>query len=404
MSEMKRSPNFHVGDLVRVKHGVADVDYPDIPMGGWVGRISKVEKGTYLIRWSIETLENVHPVYRKRCERDGVNIEEYWVSVDNLEPAPIEPLNMEQPTAIITRPLSVDNQGDRICMAYGLTSDDPLPYDSKATELSYFNYLKTNLTFPFPAQFFDPIKDRKREVTVTGMCDDFPLDEGFGVMCEVLDGGEKGQMPLSELEVESGNPNHQMVDDYITWFVNVPEAGVDDDLDGDWGEELEDEELEDEEDDLDDKPAQDYEEESLPSRQKAGRNDPCPCGSGKKFKKCCLGKEQSQQEKEIRSKFPIGTIALYGPDDKRTTKIAAAVIKREGADPILNRWVGTNVEDNPKVQREIQEFFKKHGVKSVVATDRNMGCPHEEGEDFPVGGDCPFCPWWKGKQGSGAKE
>jgi hypothetical protein len=25
---------------------------------------------------------------------------------------------------------------------------------------------------------------------------------------------------------------------------------------------------------------------------KVGRNDPCPCGSGKKYKKCCLGKEQ----------------------------------------------------------------------------------------------------------------
>jgi preprotein translocase subunit SecA len=23
------------------------------------------------------------------------------------------------------------------------------------------------------------------------------------------------------------------------------------------------------------------------SKQKAGRNDPCPCGSGKKYKKCC---------------------------------------------------------------------------------------------------------------------
>jgi hypothetical protein len=22
-------------------------------------------------------------------------------------------------------------------------------------------------------------------------------------------------------------------------------------------------------------------------KEKAGRNDPCPCGSGKKFKKCC---------------------------------------------------------------------------------------------------------------------
>ena len=27
---------------------------------------------------------------------------------------------------------------------------------------------------------------------------------------------------------------------------------------------------------------------------KAGRNDPCPCGSGKKYKKCCLTKDQSQ--------------------------------------------------------------------------------------------------------------
>ena len=26
------------------------------------------------------------------------------------------------------------------------------------------------------------------------------------------------------------------------------------------------------------------------SSRKIGRNDPCPCGSGKKFKKCCLGK------------------------------------------------------------------------------------------------------------------
>jgi hypothetical protein len=24
--------------------------------------------------------------------------------------------------------------------------------------------------------------------------------------------------------------------------------------------------------------------------KKVGRNDPCPCGSGKKFKKCCIGK------------------------------------------------------------------------------------------------------------------
>jgi SEC-C motif-containing protein len=30
--------------------------------------------------------------------------------------------------------------------------------------------------------------------------------------------------------------------------------------------------------------------ETAPIARKIGRNDPCPCGSGKKYKKCCLGK------------------------------------------------------------------------------------------------------------------
>jgi uncharacterized protein YecA (UPF0149 family) len=25
---------------------------------------------------------------------------------------------------------------------------------------------------------------------------------------------------------------------------------------------------------------------------KIGRNEPCPCGSGKKYKKCCLGEDE----------------------------------------------------------------------------------------------------------------
>lgn len=27
---------------------------------------------------------------------------------------------------------------------------------------------------------------------------------------------------------------------------------------------------------------------------KIGRNDPCPCGSGKKYKRCCLNKAKEQ--------------------------------------------------------------------------------------------------------------
>jgi hypothetical protein len=65
--------------------------------------------------------------------------------------------------------------------------------------------------------------------------------------------------------------------------------------------------------------------------------------------------------------------------------------------------VATDVLSNPKIQKEIERFFKEHGVTRVGMSSGNLGCPHEEGKDFPVGGDCPFCPFWKGKQGSGAK-
>ena len=131
-----------------------------------------------------------------------------------------------------------------------------------------------------------------------------------------------------------------------------------------------------------------------------GPYDPCPCDSGKKYKFCCAAKAKANR----RGKFPIGTVCHYGPDDKTTTKIAAGVILRENADPILERFVGTNVIGDPKVAEQIKRLFARHGVKNVIVTAGNIGCPHEEGDDFPLGADCPFCPFWAGKQGTARRE
>jgi hypothetical protein len=144
------------------------------------------------------------------------------------------------------------------------------------------------------------------------------------------------------------------------------------------------------------------------ARKKLSRNAPCPCGRGKKYKHCCFRK-RDEQDLDLGGgsplpPYPICTVAMYGPDDKTTTKIAASVIVHDGAEPIIQRWVVTNVTTNPKVQEELKDFFRQHGVKRVVMSEGNMGCPHEEGEDFPLGEDCPFCPFWKGKQGSNRKE
>ena len=129
--------------------------------------------------------------------------------------------------------------------------------------------------------------------------------------------------------------------------------------------------------------------------------DPCPCGSGKKYKFCCAGK---RKEEGSHGKFPVGTVAYYGPDDKTTTKIAAGVVAREDAEPVMQRWIGDeNIRTDEKVAAEIKRFFARHGVKTVVSTDIVIGCPHEEGIDFPLGQDCPLCPFWKGKQGPAAR-
>ncbi len=125
--------------------------------------------------------------------------------------------------------------------------------------------------------------------------------------------------------------------------------------------------------------------------------DPCPCGSGKKFKFCC-------RKKSGQGKYPVGTVAYYGPNDTTCTKIVAGVIQAEKAEPILKRFVGTDVFTSPKVAEQIKAFFVESRVQNVVAADGIIGCPHEEGEDFPLGEDCPFCPFWKGKQGTARKD
>lgn len=37
--------------------------------------------------------------------------------------------------------------------------------------------------------------------------------------------------------------------------------------------------------------------------QKIGRNDPCPCGSGKKYKQCCLSKKTPSGKRKLTAKW-----------------------------------------------------------------------------------------------------
>ena len=81
---------FKPGDNVRVRHGVNGPDFPDIPLGGWAGTVKEVEEGepptTVLVAWDRATLRGMHRIYKKRCERDGLELESMWLGDEDLEP------------------------------------------------------------------------------------------------------------------------------------------------------------------------------------------------------------------------------------------------------------------------------------------------------------------------------
>lgn len=98
--------------------------------------------------------------------------------------------------------------------------------------------------------------------------------------------------------------------------------------------------------------------------------------------------------------YPVATVAYYGPDASKATKVAVGIISAEDreADP-LERWhsVESDVRFDQAICELVLEFITAHGPKSVVMSPGIIGCPHEEGVDYPLGQKCPACPYWANK-------
>ena len=98
--------------------------------------------------------------------------------------------------------------------------------------------------------------------------------------------------------------------------------------------------------------------------------------------------------------YPVATIAYYGPDDKRASKVAVSIVLGKNEDAIeLRRWFSeSDARRDVGVQRAIFEFVREYDAQSIAMGDGIMGCPHEEGIDYPNGEACPQCPFWAGRK------
>ena len=105
------------------------------------------------------------------------------------------------------------------------------------------------------------------------------------------------------------------------------------------------------------------------------------------------GKSGSQS-----SAYPAATLAFYGPNDQYATKVVVTLVQSESdhSGSVCQKWrtQESDIRNDPGVRQQILEFMQIHGVKRVVMADRIIGCPHEEGIDFPRGEKCPYCPFW----------
>jgi hypothetical protein len=105
-----------------------------------------------------------------------------------------------------------------------------------------------------------------------------------------------------------------------------------------------------------------------------------------------------EKKSHRKTGYPIATIAYYGADDKFASKVVVGIVLSEKSNDIafIEKWFGTNtdVRYDVKIKVKIIDFLEQHNVYRVAMVDKIIGCPHEEGIDYPEGEKCPHCPFW----------
>jgi len=102
--------------------------------------------------------------------------------------------------------------------------------------------------------------------------------------------------------------------------------------------------------------------------KKVGRNDPCPCGSGKKYKNCCLKKEQEQ------------STAKYTSSGKRKFKAKVLNIQDKSLD-VFGR--SATVQQGPTTSETLEKFKYRMTDKDFRKKSEEKPIKFEVSEETP---------------------
>jgi hypothetical protein len=117
-------------------------------------------------------------------------------------------------------------------------------------------------------------------------------------------------------------------------------------------------------------------EPERPPRPRVGRNEPCPCGSGRKYKKCCLAADQQRGRREReqhrvheRDDHWVALLAQYA-FERFAAKFQRCYRDFEGPEASLQLAAPWSVYGFPVQGRPVVDWFLEERGQPIPAADR----------------------------------
>jgi hypothetical protein len=238
-------PKFSAGNLIQVNDDVMDYDWGNLPIGGWVGKITEIHREKdgpkYDVDWSDETMKKCHPIYEKLANLEDLNFGTYCrLDEDKIHAFTGGKVMLVNPDPNVVshytdRPLDPDDKDDRIRMIFGTHPLDWFPTLGEDEETDtqllkrYYDYLSELLALPFEAKYIQRGGGRtisERAFTVKSLINPDTIkpegrNESDGLFCFGLDPvGNMLEVPLRKIYCDT-MPHEQLLDDYREWMCVV---------------------------------------------------------------------------------------------------------------------------------------------------------------------------------------
>jgi hypothetical protein len=301
-------------------------------MGGWTGTIERVQRNRIdqrrrcWVHFIDSTISRLHSVYLDREERDndlGYEPWDNWLGEELLAPGEVPPGAIEHPHL----PAWAEQAGDpQVRLIFGLEPEDDYPSCSADTARVWRNFLTEHIPLPRRLRAAASHDSGSRELLLRRILEPDEVasevdDKPHGLYAEVSVDNEIEVTRLDDVMLFDDDPYETLLCDYAHWYdeIHGDDEGMSfaefkgivrsafsawegnlnqlpDEFGRDLAKPLADQIknpqagrfLDRREQPVVEEPEDSAVPAPIRAAPRVGRNDPCPCGSGKKFKKCCL--------------------------------------------------------------------------------------------------------------------